>query len=183
MVIFINGSFGIGKTTVSRLLASELPGSAVFDPEPIGVVLSRFAALLPRHHRTDDFQDLAAWRLLSARAVRFAHRFRATIIVPMAFTNLAYLEDFLAYLRSCGVSTRHFCLTAPHALVLERLAAREKRGPTPWQLRRSAECCDAHRAPEFAEHVPTAGRSAHEVAKEIANRVRSGLGRGPVEHR
>ena len=47
MVVFINGSFGIGKTTVARLLAAQLPNSSVFDPEHIGVVLSRLALLLP----------------------------------------------------------------------------------------------------------------------------------------
>lgn len=172
MVIFINGSFGVGKTTVSRLLSSELVGSAVLNPEPMGVVLSRLAAWWPLAHRTDDFQDLAAWRLLSARAIRFAHRFRKTIIVPMAFSNASYLEGFLSYLRGCGVPTLHFCLTAPHVVVLARMAGRQKRGPTQWQVRRSAECCNAHRAPEFAEHISTTGRSAQEVAKEIAEHVR-----------
>jgi predicted kinase len=172
MVIFINGSFGMGKTTVSRLLASELPGSAVFDPEPMGVVLSRLAMLWPLQRRTDDFQDLAVWRLIGARAIRLAHRFRSTVIVPMAFSNLRYLEEFLSHLRRHGVPVSHFCLTAPHSVVLDRLAARQPRGPTRWQLRRSAECCDAHRAPEFAEHISTVGRSANDVAKEIADRVR-----------
>ena len=92
----------------------------------------------------------------------------------MTFTNLAYLAEVLSYLRDRGVPTLHFCLTAPHSLVLERLHARERRrGPTPWQLRRSAECCAAHQASEFAEHVPTADRTAREVANDIAARIRS----------
>ena len=175
MVIFINGSFGVGKTTVSYLLSRELAKSVVFNPEPIGVALLRLAAWWPLQQRTDDFQDLAVWRFLNARIIGFLHRSGSNIIVPMTFSNLSYLEGLLAYLRGRGVPTLHFCLIAPHAVVLERLAARETQGPTQWQLRRSAECCDAHRAPEFAEHISTTGRSAQELAKEIADRVRRDL--------
>jgi hypothetical protein len=171
MVVFINGSFGIGKTTVSRLLAAQLPGSLVFDPEPMGVILMHLAALGRRPK--DDFQDLVAWRWLGARAIRIARRFCGTVVVPMAFTNLAYLGEFLSYLRERRVPTLHFCLTAPHSVVVERLHARQRKGPTAWQLRRSVECCDAHGAPEFAEHVPTAGRTAREVANDIATRIRA----------
>ena len=121
----------------------------------------------------DDFQNLVAWRWLGARAIRIARGFRSTVIVPMAFSNLAYLGEFLSYLRVRRVPTLHFCLTAPHSIVLERLHTRQRKGPTPWQLRRSAECCVAHRAPEFAEHVSTTDRTADEVANDIATRIRS----------
>jgi hypothetical protein len=120
----------------------------------------------------DDFQDLVAWRWLGARAIRIARGIRSTVIVPLAFTNLAYLDEFLSHLRDRRVPTLHFCLTAPHSVVLERLHARQRKGPTAWQLRRSVECCAAHGAPEFAEHVPTAGRTAREVARDIATRIR-----------
>ena len=182
MVIFINGSFGVGKTTVARVLARELERSAVLNPEPFGVLLSHVSRLLPLAVRTDDFQDLAAWRSLSARAIRFAHRFRGTIVVPMAFSNLSYLNGFLSHLRGRGIPTLHFCLVAPYAVVLERMRSRQEDGPTPWQLRRSAECCDAHGAPEFAEQISTVGRSAEDVAREIAARVSRSTG-GTAERR
>jgi len=171
MVVFINGSFGIGKTTVARLLAAQLHRGAVFDPEPLGLVLMHLGAI--GAPRKDDFQDLVAWRWLGTRAIRLARGFRSNVVVPMAFTNLAYLGEFLSYLRDRGVPTLHFCLTAPHSVVLERLHARQRGWPTPWQLRRSAECCAAHQAREFAEHVPTADRTAREVANDIAVRIRS----------
>jgi hypothetical protein len=174
MVVFINGSFGIGKTTVARLLAPQLPNSAVFDPEPVGLVLSRLALVLPLRERTDDFQDLVSWRRASVRAIALALRFRRTVIVPMTFSNVGYLGEFLSHFRGRAVPTRHYCLTAPHCVVLERLQSREGRQrANQWVLRRSAECCAAHEAPEFAEHIPTADHSALAVANEISERIRS----------
>ena len=172
MVIFVNGSFGIGKTTVARLLSERLDHSVVFDLEPVGVALSHLALLVPLKQRTDDFQDLVSWRRISIRAIRIALRFRKTVIVPMTFSNAAYLREFLSYFRARGVPALHFCLTAPHRVVLGRLRAREgHRGPTQWQLRRSAECCDAHSAAEFAEHLATADHSALDTADQIVERI------------
>lgn len=170
MVVFLNGSFGIGKTTVAHLLAARLPRSLVFNPEPLGIVLMRFASL--GSAPLDDFQDLVAWRWLAARTIRAARGARRVVIVPMAFTNLAYLGEIVSYLRERGVPTLHFCLTAPHSVVLERLHARQRRGPTAWQLRRSAECCAAHGSPEFAQHVPAADRTPREIADDIAMQIR-----------
>jgi thymidylate kinase len=45
MVIFVNGSSGVGKTTVARLLTRRLPRSTLFDPEPLGAPRNRSRAL------------------------------------------------------------------------------------------------------------------------------------------
>ena len=177
MVIFVNGSFGVGKTTVARLLAQRLPRSALFDPEPLGVVLMRFSAPWPSSAPSDDFQDLSVWRTLSIGSIRALRRFRETVVVPMAFSNVAYLDQFLTSVRQRDRETYHFCLTAPMEIVRARLMARAgRRDPTVWQLRRGAECCAAHQRPEFAERIATEGRSPQHVADEIIDRVAGSRG-------
>lgn len=169
MVIFINGSFGIGKTTVARLLVRQLEHSVLVDPEPIGVVLMQVTRAW---RRVDDFQDLRLWRETSARLIDLLSRVRGAVVVPMAFTNVPYLRQFLTAARHRDRATFHFCLTAPLPVVRERLRAREIRGgPTEWQLRRSAECCEAHQSADFAEHIRTESRSPQDVAQEILARI------------
>jgi hypothetical protein len=46
MIVMLNGSFGIGKTTVAKLLRNSLPGSVMYDPEWAGSVLMRLPSLI-----------------------------------------------------------------------------------------------------------------------------------------
>jgi hypothetical protein len=53
--------------------------------------------------------------------MRWAH---ATVIMPIAFTNLAYLREFMEGAHAFDDNVRHFCLTAPIDVVLGRLVSR-----------------------------------------------------------
>lgn len=74
MIVFLNGPFGVGKSTTARILATLLPDAVHYNPEHIGVGLRM--ALGP-FYRAEDYQDLAAWRRLvpvGARLCRLRHR-------------------------------------------------------------------------------------------------------------
>lgn len=169
MFILINGSFGIGKSTVARELRAALPGAAVYDPEPIGLVLMRLA-----FQPVSDFQDLHRWRRWTILAARAVAAYRPTVIIPMAFSNLSYLDEIKHGLALTGRPVRHFCLTAPLEIVQQRLAGRGHAVDDPmcaWVHRRAIECVAAHRATHFAEHVPTESRSPSEIAGGIVARL------------
>src|SRR5688500_5631952 len=116
MILLLNGSFGIGKTTVAGSLARRLPGAVVFDPKLIGMVVKRIT-------RASDFQDLRLWRRLTIAALRVTRVFRRNVIVPMAFSNVAYLEEIR---RGLEPDVMHVCLVAPIEVVQERLRHRGK---------------------------------------------------------
>ncbi len=65
MIVWINGAFGAGKTSVARHLLARRPGIRLFDPEQIGFMLRR---MLP-DVRPDDFQDLPIWRELTVKLI------------------------------------------------------------------------------------------------------------------
>jgi adenylate kinase family enzyme len=44
MIIWLNGTFGAGKTTTARELVATTPGARLFDPELVGYLLR---AILP----------------------------------------------------------------------------------------------------------------------------------------
>ena len=164
VIVLLNGAFGIGKTTVARSLVSQLPRAVLVDPEPVGIALQRLGRLVRR--RTDDFQDLIWWRRGTVAAIRAARLLYPNVVVPMAFSNIEYLEE-IRKACACFDDVMHFCLVAPVDVVNERLARRVLRpADQAWQLRRAAECCAVHSDPRFATHV-NATRSVADIVKEI----------------
>jgi predicted kinase len=177
MVIIINGSFGVGKTTVARLLRRHFRGSVIFDPEWAGLLLMRLPGWVRlKGSGSDDFQNIELWRssaVAGARLFRLAAR--GPVIVPMTFSSRAYFAEVTTGIRRFDPEVRTFCLRASLATVRRRLASRGSKTEGPgseWLARRTEECVDAHRDPHFGEPVETEDRTALEVAAEIVNRLR-----------
>ena len=171
MYVLLNGAFGIGKTTVARELRSRLDSAGIFDPEHVGLILRR----LPGYSHS-DFQHSPTWRRAAIAGARCVGMVRSVVIVPMAFSEFAYLEEVRDGLSSSRRPVLHFCLTAPVEVVQERLAARGEPLEDPrwsWVHRRAAECCAAHREDRFAVQVPTENESPASIADLLAARVRA----------
>lgn len=169
MFVLLNGAFGVGKTAVARELRARVAGAAIFDPEMIGFVLRRLPG-----YRASDYQQLRAWRWLSARGARALGAFRPVVIVPMAFSDPDTLEELRLALAKSGRPVLHFCLTAPIEIVRARLAGRGEPHSDPrwdWVHRRAAECCAAHTGAAFAEQVATEARAPAEIAAGLATRI------------
>jgi chloramphenicol 3-O-phosphotransferase len=176
MIILLNGSFGVGKTTVAKLLRHSLPGSAIYDPELVGFVLRRLPKWMKLNGAgSDDYQDIVLWRRSAVAGVRLFRRFASgPIIVPMAFSRRDYFDEVVTRIELIDSELRAFCLKAGLATVKKRLVERGTKieGPgTEWIARRIIECVDAHNDPHFGEPVDTEGRSAREVAEEIMQRL------------
>jgi hypothetical protein len=88
----------------------------------------------------------------------------------MTFSNVSYLREVLTGVEPGDSKVVHVCLIAPLSIVERRIKARaQAQGvePSPWELRRAAECCVAHQSPEFALHVQVGSLKPAEVAAEV----------------
>ena len=178
MVVLINGSFGVGKTTVARLLRGALARSAVYDPEWAGMVLMRLSKLARlKGPGAEDFQHFPVWRKSAVAGVRaFRSLARGPVIVPMTFTHRLYFDEVVAGIRRFDSELRVFCLKATLPTVRERLSGRgdmTEGAGAQWLARRIVECAEAHRDPHFGEPVNTEGRTAREVATDLFERLQT----------
>ncbi len=119
MIIWLNGAFGSGKTTLTEELHRRLPEAVIFDPEHVGYVLTQ-AVPAP----TGDFQDLPSWRHLVAEHALTLRRFHAeTLIVPMTLVNQQYFGEIIGALREAGEDVLHVFLDVPAGILESRIRA------------------------------------------------------------
>ena len=89
VIVWLNGPFGVGKTTAARRLCERLPDAVIADPEPLGWMLRRTIG------RGRDYQDLRLWRRVTTRMIRRRARRHAVVVVVMSVLNPAHLDEML----------------------------------------------------------------------------------------
>ena len=119
MIIWLNGGFGAGKTTLAEELRGRLPDAVVYDPEDVGLMLWKWMA------PNGDFQHLPSWReLVVATALSLRRHHAQTLIVPMSLIRDAYRAQILGGLADAGEEVLHVFLEVDAGVLRERLNAR-----------------------------------------------------------
>jgi predicted kinase len=119
VIIWLNGGFGAGKTTLAEELHRRLPDAVVYDPEDVGLMLWKWT------RPNDDFQDLPSWReLVVATALSLRRHHTDTLIVPMSLVRDAYRAEILGGLADAREEVLHVFLEADADVLRERLTAR-----------------------------------------------------------
>jgi hypothetical protein len=163
VLIWINGTFGVGKTQAAFGLHRKLPGSAVVDPELLGFGIQR---MYPPAIR-DDFQETPWWAPTAAEIlVDISRKHPGTLIVPMTLTDPVRRRVMFDTLHRADIKTLHVTLLANQTTVLRRLRSRLD-GRSSWAARRFADADAALRADPFGERLATDGMSVPQVVEHI----------------
>ncbi len=169
MILFINGAFGVGKSTVAALLKERIRGSVIFDPEEIGFMLR---AMIPEekkdaHERTGDFQDLDLWRTMTALTLgEFKKRYACDLIVPMTLKNPRYFEYLFKTAESADGKALHVCLEAPMECVHARLLTRGD-APGSWAFKQTDSCLRGFKELKPTISIDAESRSPAQIAEAI----------------
>jgi predicted kinase len=176
VIIWLNGAFGAGKSTVAGALLTRLPAAQFADPETLGRVLQRIT-------RAPAYQDLALWRRLVRWVLRLRHAMGNrvhpnVVVVPMTLLRPEYRVEILGGLRRARLRVVQVVLTVPEPELRARIEA-DAIDPTaaPWRLAHVEAAAGlvglAQREPDTIE-VSNVGRTPDAVAAEIITRY--GLG-------
>src|SRR5689334_15147046 len=122
MLIWINGAFGAGKTTLAEELKSRLPDALDYDPEYVGYLLTKWVPA----PESRDFQDLPLWRRMVARfAIGLWKEYERPLIVPMTLVNAQYRDEIFTALRAADVPMLHVFLDVPAGVLRRRIVDQE----------------------------------------------------------
>jgi hypothetical protein len=166
VLVWIDGPFGVGKTTVAKALARRWPAALTFDPEQLGFLLRRVG---PPDLRTRDFQELPLWRqLVRQTAAGLVEHHGRPLIVPMALPDPRTSDEIIGGLRRSGLDVRHFLLLAAEPTLRQRLFWRWSL-PTSrrWARAQIGRFPGAASASEQATRLHTDRRPVRDLVAEI----------------
>jgi hypothetical protein len=118
VIVWLNGAFGVGKTTTAAAVQAQIPGSRIFDPETVGVMLAANLADRP----VSDFQHWPPWRpLVVATLVHLAQFTRQHLIAPQTVLDHGYQEEILSGLKAAGLDVLLVLLDAEERALVDRI--------------------------------------------------------------
>jgi chloramphenicol 3-O-phosphotransferase len=118
VIVWLNGTFGSGKTSTALRLHERIPGSRVFDPETVGYMLAPNLA----DRAVSDFQHWPPWRpLVAATASELARYTGEHLIAPQTVLVRDYLEEIFTGLRAAGLAVFHVLLDADENVLRRRI--------------------------------------------------------------
>jgi hypothetical protein len=105
VIVWLNGTFGVGKTTTSELLVKALPKARLFDAECVGELLVPILAGVP----CNDFQEWDPWRgLVVETAARVLDYVGGTLVIPQTVLVEEYWDEIAGGLGERGIPIEHF---------------------------------------------------------------------------
>ena len=146
MIIWLNGPFGVGKTTLANLLHQEIPNSILYDPELLG---DFFQENLPKAVCPEDFQDYPIWRQTTVQIIRdLATKTGQVIIVPMTVFKKEYCQEIIEQGLIEDMCVQHYIPVAEKETILDRLDKRTQENNN-WALKHLDNCLQA-----FEDQIP-----------------------------
>ncbi|MGK9461817.1 AAA family ATPase [Streptomyces sp. G6] len=178
MIIWINGAFGSGKTTLVAELRARVPTALVFDPESVGDLLGSIVT-----STSGDFQDIPLWRTeVAAIAAGLVLQYRRPLLVPMTLVEKEYVTEIFGLLEKAAVGVEHFFIDAPAEVLAARIDGRTEHPDDPEAEAASRTWCKRQIQPciRKARELPASvvrldgEKPAGVLADEILERVGSG---------
>ncbi|MFD4635323.1 NUDIX domain-containing protein [Streptomyces sp. NPDC058284] len=183
MIVWINGTFGAGKTSAARELIELIPNSTLFDPEVIGGALPY---LLPpkRLDEVSDCQDLPIWRRLVIDTAAALHaEVGGTLVVPMTLLRQEYRDEIFGGLAARRIPVRHVLLAPDETILRERISGRDVPPDQPDGDLRVRQWSFDHIEPYLAaraawldadaHRIDTSSLTPYETAERVAEAVRT----------
>lgn len=171
MIVWLNGTHGVGKTTAADLVQQLLPDSRVFDAEKVGETLMDVRPGLPE---TDNFQHWPPWRSLVVETGRRILDYTGgSLVMPMTVLVEPYWREISQGLASYGIPVRHFVLHADQDTLRRRIEGDTVMLPSSFHFSYLTPYADAFGAwlGNDANVIDTTNLTPAQTAAQIAQEV------------
>ena len=165
MIIWINGAYGCGKSTVAEALERLLPSARIFDAEEVGNAVRNSYPDCPYGY---IFEDYPLWSEFCVKLLAdLQDNFSETVLVPMTLLRRKSYENIILKLKSAGYDIRLVVLEATSQTIHDRILSRgEEEGC--WCMENIELSSDGSRSMDGL-HIVTDGSTPKEIAEQILN--------------
>ena len=165
MIIWIDGAYGVGKSTLAEKLHALLPNSFIFDTENVGNAVRD--NMPPSVYYSETFEGYPLWfHVCNELLTELTDRFEGVVLVPMTLMLQESFARFAEPLRGRGIEIVHVLLESSKEVIHDRILARgENEGC--WCMRHIDECLSAQQRFEDVIRVQSVGQTADELANEV----------------
>ena len=165
MIVWIDGPYGVGKSTLAEKLQELEPHSFLFDAEEVGNAVRENT---PRELFCGYiFENYPLWFDFCVELLKdISRRYDGTIYVPMTLILPDSFGKFARPLRRAGIEIEHILLESSHEIVRDRILQRgEDEGC--WCMEQIDLCLERQRRFENVIRIPSFGQSPEELAAVV----------------
>lgn len=165
MIIWIDGAYGVGKSTLAEKLHALLPNSFIFDAENVG---NAVRDNMPQSvYYNETFEGYPLWfYVCNELLTELTDRFDGVVLVPMTLMRRESFAKFAEPLRGRGIEIVHVLLESSKEVIHDRILARGESEDC-WCMRHIDDCLSAQQHFEYVIRVQSLGQTAEELAKEV----------------
>ena len=165
MIYWINGAYGVGKSTVAEALCRKLPKAHIFDAEEVGnAVRDNY----PEKCKNGIlFENYVLWRELNYKLLKDIYeKYEGDILVPMTLTlDVSYVE-IIDRLRQDEIPVCCIILDGDWQTIHDRILQRGE-SESCWCMQNISMCLRAQQNDPRGIHVCTVDRTPEQIAEEI----------------
>ena len=166
MIYWLNGAYGVGKTTVAMRLLPLLRNAHLYDPELVG---NGIRDNYPEALFCETFEEYPAWLETNYRVLKDLYeRYDGDIVVPMTLLREASYAAMAQRLRDEGVPVQYIYLDCDAETLRYRMVDLGREKPDSWCVGHIPVCLAVQAAETHAVHIPTVGRTPEQIAAQIA---------------
>ena len=164
-IYWINGAYGVGKSTIAECLKKELTKAHIFDAEEVG---NAIRDNYPEEVKQSViFEDYPLWRETNHRLLLdITKKFDGDIIVPMTLIREESYFEIIKKLEDSGISIKYIFLDGDYQTIHDRIIARGEKEDC-WCMQNINNCLDIQNSEKHAIHINTVGKTPEEIVKMI----------------
>ena len=168
MILWIDGPYGVGKSTLAEALHGLRPESFVFDAEEVG---NAVRDNLPMNTYSDVFEGYPLWfEFCSELLLEISKSFWGDIFVPMTLIYPDSFEKIAAPLREYGTDIRHILLESDYETVRGRILERGEDEDC-WCIENIGLCLKNQAKFDDVIRIKSVDAPVYELAKEVIRLV------------